>query len=100
LLQSNGSVLRSATFATQPDGFFTMGHVRHNTDIRLITDHVGQDITLQVPFDSRLQDGQLVSAFPGCDKTFETCRDKFNNLARRTGFDLIPETNPAVWKIK
>lgn len=96
----SGATLTSSTFATKPNGYFTQGYCRFGNDIRMITDHVTTAIKLQVPFDSRLATGMTVKAYPGDDKSYATCRDKFNNLARWTGFKGIPSTNPVLWGFK
>lgn len=35
------------------------------------------------------------NVFPGCDRSFATCRDKYDNIVHYTGFKDIPSTNPA-----
>jgi uncharacterized phage protein (TIGR02218 family) len=37
-----------------------------------------------------------VTVFAGCDRTVETCRDKFNNVPQFGGFPRHPERNPFV----
>ena len=96
-----GPILVSSTFAGYADGYFLQGIVKftHPTlgqDIRLITNHVGDTITLQVPF-SGIAIGSTVTAYPGCDKSYDTCLAKFNNLANRLSFDEIPSSNPVMW---
>lgn len=96
----SGFTLVSPDFALQADGYFTMGHVEKDGDFRLITNHVGDTITLQVPFDDRLQTGGTVKAFPGCDGHYLTCQNKFNNYGKFFGFVGIPKTNPVIWGMK
>ena len=94
----SGSTLQSSDFANYPDGWFTFGYIEKNNDFRLITNHIGNTVTLQMPFpSSTLQSGQSIYAYPGCDKSATTCRDKFNNLANFTGFPYIPSSNPTIW---
>ncbi|MCK5605700.1 DUF2163 domain-containing protein [Candidatus Pacearchaeota archaeon] len=93
----SGSDLVSAAFAAKPDEYFTAGYVRYDTDIRLITDHVGSTITIQAPFDSRVFNGVTVAAYPGDNKAAATCRDKFANLENFLGMPYIPSKNPVIF---
>ena len=68
--------------------------------VRFIVAHGGDTITLQLPFDSRVGNGGTVTAYPGCDGSPATCRDRFGNSARFGGCASIPSRNPAVWGFK
>jgi len=92
----SGNNLISANFSAQPNGYYTGGHVRFGTDMRLITNHVTDTITLQIPFDARVQTGTVVDVFPGCDKSPAMCKNKFNNINRFLGFPYIPSKNIAI----
>jgi uncharacterized phage protein (TIGR02218 family) len=92
----SGSTLVSNTFDTYDDNYFRDGLAKYGTDARLITSHVGNTITLQFPFDSRVSTGSEVFAWPGCDKAPATCREKFSNLTRFGGFPYIPNKNPVI----
>lgn len=96
----DGSDLVSATFDTFPDGYFIQGQARKDGDCRLITNHVGDRITLQVPFDARLENGETVDVYPGDDQSADTCRDKFDNFNNFLGFPHIPSSNPVIWGFK
>ena len=94
----DNSDLVSSTFALYPDNYFTMGHTQKSDDIRLITNHVGDRITLQIPFpQSTLETGDQISAWPGCKKDAETCITKFNNFENFVGFPYIPNSNPTIF---
>ena len=94
----SGNVLTSAAFGAFADDFFYMGHVETDFgDLRLITKHKGNDITLHSPFDTRVITGTTVEAFAGCDLSKETCRTKFDNFANFRGFPFIPSNNPVVF---
>lgn len=67
-----------------------------NTDTgerRTIRSHEGQVVIVKVGF-TELRPGSNVSLFQGCDHSAATCRDKFNNLDRYGGFNLVPSLNP------
>jgi len=105
----SGSTLVSSIFDQKPswmtqsyfdsinDDWLTFGFVIFGNNARWITNHSGDTITLQQPFDSRLVNGSSVNAYPGDDKSRDTCENKFNNVARWGGFQNIPSTNHAIF---
>lgn len=94
------ATLTSTAFGARPNGYFTRGKIRTSFgDVRMITNHVGNVITLQLPFDSRLKVGQVVQAVRGCDRKRTTCA-AFGNLANYVGMPEIPSHNPAVWGVE
>lgn len=95
----SGSTLISTTFGGYSDGYFTAGRVVFGSNERWITNHVGNIITLQVPFDSRLSSGDTVTVYPGCDGKASTCKNKFNNFPLFLGFSYIPDHNPVIYGI-
>jgi uncharacterized phage protein (TIGR02218 family) len=98
-LGDEGQLIAPA-FATQADGWFTGGHVQMDSDFRMVTRHEGNTLYLHVPFDGRVRTGSVVSAWPGCDGSPETCTAKFNNVARYLGMPYIPASNPVLWGFK
>jgi uncharacterized phage protein (TIGR02218 family) len=91
--------LGSQLFSIHADGYFKGGYVVFEGDIRYVIKHEGDNLTLQVPF-SELQSGDIVSAYPGCDKSPETCSTKFNNLANFLGMPYIPSKSPIIYSIR
>lgn len=96
-----GSVIKAVAWDALADGYFILGHANFGNDIRLITNHVADALTLQIPF-SGLSVGGTVTAYPGCDKSYETCVGKFaaSNLEHRLAFDNIPSSNPCIFGFK
>jgi len=98
----SGSVISSATFALESDGYYENGQVlATNGERRFVDKHVGTDLTLQIPFSAAILNGSTVTAFAGCDKLFTTCDTKFNNFRNATntgfvGFPQIPTINPVI----
>lgn len=92
-----GRVLSSAAFDAQPDGYFAGGYVDWETggvlERRFITDHVGSNITINLPFRGIPQTA-TVRAFPGCDHTLATCAAKFSNELNYGGQPFYPQKNP------
>ena len=97
-VNSDGS-LQSDDFASKPDGWFIGGFVKYGNEHRLITNHVGNKIWIQVSFNENVN-GKMVEAYPGCDGSPSTCRDKFNNLDNFVGFPYIPSKNPVTWGLR
>lgn len=89
--------ITSPTFSTFADDHFTGGYVEFNTgtfiERALVTDHTASILTLRQQIPS-LVAGSSVQAFPGCDRTLNTCINKFSNVENFGGFPWIPEKNP------
>lgn len=96
---------RVVRFAVQPlsgfeTGWFQRGRLRvlsgaaeglSATIKRDVIDGADRRIDLWEPLRAALGAGDLVRIEAGCDKRFETCRLKFNNLLNYQGFPDIPE---------
>ncbi len=82
------------------DGYFAGGYAECQGDQRLITAHTGNNVTLHVPFESRVGIGTAVDFFPGCRGDAATCKNKFNNFGHFQGFPYVPSNNPVVWAIQ
>lgn len=89
----SGITMTAAIFATQPDGWLTGGAVHVGAEERLITSHVGDTITLLIPFQEAVP-GQAVTAEAGCDRLKATCDTKFSNLENHGGNPWMPDKNP------
>lgn len=97
----SGSTLVSGTFAAYADDYFTQGRILYDGDFRFVTSHVGNTITLHVPFSASLITGSAVTAYPGCDGKPATCKTKYNNFAtRHVSMPYIPSHNPVIWSFK
>ncbi len=103
----------SVTFpaaASFPNGWFTAGMIEApDGTMRFITNHSGSTLTLIRQLDSLSEafakqgygqgygygyGGLVARIFPGCDRTTQTCKDKFNNLNNNGAFPFIPLKNP------
>jgi uncharacterized phage protein (TIGR02218 family) len=95
-----GSEMESGDFSAFADGYFTGGYVKIGSDMRLITDHVESTIVLHVPFGSYVASGAEVLAYPGCDGSPATCKNKFDNFEDGfLGFPYVPDKNPVIWGV-
>lgn len=97
---ATNSTVTSTVFGTQFDGFW-IGGILEAPDgaLRFIVNHSGNVVTLWRAIQSIIDDLALMNpvtilVYPGCNKSIEHCRDKFNNLPNFGGFPLLPERNP------
>lgn len=107
---ASANVVKMPVAATYPDGYFTAGMVEApDGSLRFITNHAGDTLTLIRSLDPLNEafnsagygmsygvyyGGVSARIFPGCDRTKETCKNKFNNLPDYGGFPFIPLKNP------
>lgn len=110
ILAVSGVVVTASSAALQPDGYYNAGMIQGpDGALRFIVSHVGQQLTLIRALDSvgeglvnsgygngyGLSYGQFTTnIYPGCDRTKEVCKNKFNNIANNGGFPFIPINNP------
>ncbi len=106
----NGAVVTVPEAAAYPAGYFATGMLEGpDGTLRFIVAHSGSQLTLIRPFVSlakalsldgyglsygKYYGGLKVRLFPGCDRTRNTCLNRFNNLNNYGGFDWIPLRNP------
>ncbi|MDY7537681.1 DUF2163 domain-containing protein [Undibacterium sp. RTI2.1] len=77
------------------DDYFTLGTIRFNSganagvlrSVRLFSSNV---FTLQIPLVGLCQSGDSFTAWPGCNRTLDSCIGKFNNRPNFKGFPFIP----------
>ncbi|HUS74339.1 MAG TPA: phage BR0599 family protein [Sedimentisphaerales bacterium] len=70
------------------------GEIAIGTARRTITAHNGNTITINRPFGTDVIAGSAFSAYPGCDHTPFTCRDKYANGINGGGQEGLPTKNP------
>lgn len=92
----DGNVIHAAVFASEADGWWAGGYISWQTDdtteVRFITDHTGDALTLLTA--ALLPVGATVTVLPGCDHTLSTCDAKFGNAVNYGGQPWIPVKNP------
>lgn len=93
----NSVELQSDTFAEQVSGYYTGGYVKFATGewqvYRFVILHSGNSVTMDLPI-PQLETGMVVTAYPGCDRTLETCLSKFGNSDNYGGFPYFADKNP------
>ena len=95
-VSEDGMTLTSTGFGEYPDEYFTLGYFEFGNYSRMFTYHIEDTVELRY-FILGLSAGDIITAYPGCDKTRSTCVSKFNNLAYNLSFPDIPRTNPSMW---
>ena len=65
---------------------------------RMITQRVGDDLTISYPF-TRLDPGDSITVVRGCDHSFFTCINEYNNGPNFGGFPVVPNRNPFTGRI-
>lgn len=87
-----GIEIKSTTFASYPDGYFTGGIMEHGENCRMVASHVGDTVWLRYPFPATPRDNANI--LPGCDHLFTTCAAKYQNHLNFFGFPYVPPANP------
>lgn len=91
--------LHLATIGSRADGTYAHGYLRftsgrnHVPNFNLkfrIKSQTGQYIDLYSPLPETAFTGDAYQLFAGCDKTIDTCLNKFNNAVNFRGFPHIP----------
>lgn len=96
----DGILIRAATFESRPDGWLDGGYVEWtipgtgNIERRAILSHGGNEIAVMGASINTLEVGVEVTAYAGCDRTLETCNDKFHNVPNYGGFPMMPQKSP------
>jgi len=88
----SGNTITVSGASAYTDGWFTGGYVESGDDYRLVIDHVGDLLTLHLPFATSV-DGIAVNVFAGCSHNIATCKSKFNNVVNFGGFAFVPTKN-------
>lgn len=93
----SGLVLTSTAYGAYADDYFTGGYVElfasGATSRRFITDHTGNDITIQLALPGAAA-GVVVDTYPGCAHNLADCNLKFGNILNYGGTPWIPVKNP------
>ena len=98
-LSNENRTITHSDFNTLGSTYLTLGYAVFNNgsilQYRDIIGHTDGSIIINFPFEG-LEVTDDITVYPGCNKTMDTCRDKFNNLDNYGGFKYIPKKNPFV----
>ena len=100
-ISASGLSLTDTAFGAETDGYWQLGYVQWGNFKRTITAHSGNTIGIQFYIPGLIAAEDIYLA-PGCNKSMDTCRTKYNNLNnedldRFLGFPYLPLDNPATW---
>jgi uncharacterized phage protein (TIGR02218 family) len=89
------------TTSTQPDTYFDNGQLIFTSGpnsglVKAIRKYKAGVMVFNSPLPFAPNAGDTFTAYPGCDKTQNTCTAKFNNLANFEGFPYVPVPETAI----
>ncbi len=92
--------LESPALATREATYLAGGKLKVGHELRSIRDASvlapeRHRLTLNLPL-TAAQIGDPAEAWPGCDRTPDACRSKFDNFANFGGFPFVPAQNPTL----
>jgi len=97
----SGVTVTSAAAAGFADGYFAGGMLASpDGTFSYVSAHVGSALTMNrisgnlAAAWASTGAGLAVTLYPGCDKSYSTCENKFSNDDNYGGFDYIPTKNP------
>lgn len=86
------------TELTQPDDFWNLGVVRFTSGLNngisvevADFDQTDNEVTLALPAPLTLEVGDTGEIWPGCDKTIQTCRNRFDSVVNFGGEPFAPQ---------
>lgn len=95
-VSADGITIKSAVFASKPDGWWATGYIEVGADRRMVVSHAGDTLVLMNPLNG-LAVGSDLFVYAGCDRTYDGangCQSKFANGVNFMGWQWIPTKNP------
>lgn len=94
----DGATVSASAWSAYPDGWFAGGYVQWPLgsgvyERRGIETHAGLVLGL-LGGTGGISPNQVLDAFPGCARTAQVCKDKFNNMIRYGGVPGLPGRSP------
>lgn len=83
----------------QVDHFFSHGLVRFGKELAFVRSQIGNQLTVtkvnpEIEAEFAASGFVDVKIYPGCDKSKQTCEDKFSNIINFGGYHYMPVKNP------
>ena len=90
-----GSTVNTLNWSGATSGYYWQGTITFtsgpNTGLsRTIKLATGSQLMLHLPLPWMPLTGDSFFAYPGCDKTYQTCKNRFNNTANNRSYPFIP----------
>lgn len=93
LTSATGATLKSAAFASQPNGWWLGGMIEIGGTLRMVVGHASDTITIAIGVPGLAGD-EPFTVYPGCDHTPDACHVKFSNILNYGGLPWLPVKNP------
>lgn len=97
----NGTSVNALAASGKPDDWYAGGYITWtnnlnlNTESRMIRRSVGSTGELVLSWQTvGLKSGEIISMYPGCNRTTDHCENKFNNILNYGGMPYSPTVNP------
>lgn len=83
-------------YSNRRQGWWVRGELlmtsgNNDTISRMVVEHFDGYVTLITPFPEEVETDDTFTVYWGCDRTGQTCANKFNNYANFFGFEYIPK---------
>lgn len=92
-VDETGMVLTISEAGALADGWFTGGMLETSAGVfQFVLGHSGSDISISSP--GGLAADDAVTLYPGCARSRESCKNKYDNILNFGGFPWIPRRNP------
>jgi uncharacterized phage protein (TIGR02218 family) len=88
----DGKAVTLSGISAYGSGYFIGGMLKFGDELRMITAHSGNVITLVDSVADMV--GATVTLWPGCSRTVAACKNKFSNLINYGGLPYLPAKNP------
>lgn len=92
------NIVESVGIGAYPADYFIQGVAEFEGELRTIWQQTGGSFVIHAPF-SGLEIGDIIYAYPGCNRSAQMCKNKFNNLEKFLGMPYVPRKNPIYYGI-
>jgi hypothetical protein len=101
VVQAPVSVNKLVSVSARTDGYYDNGQIVFTSGpnaglTKAVKQYFGRTFFFNSPLPFMPNAGDTFTAYPGCDKTQNTCTSRFNNLANFGGFPYVPVPETAI----
>jgi uncharacterized phage protein (TIGR02218 family) len=99
--QAGSTLMSIASDLMQASGYFSLGSLSFNSGAnagltRTIRAYADGVLDLAYPLEATPQSGDTFTAVAGCDGSYSTCLNRFNNLDNRLAFEFVPTPEESI----
>jgi uncharacterized phage protein (TIGR02218 family) len=100
-VQGGSTQNKLISLSAKPDGYYDNGQIlftsgANNGLLKAVKQYFAKEFFFNSPLPFLANAGDAFTAYPGDDKTQNTCQNKFNNLASFGGFPYVPAPETAI----